>query len=138
LTYGSDAAATHQTNAFRYLHEGDLLPCDPAVADSKNKDFITRWNKIKLSKEVQLYGRIHSDICNVPLYLIPGVRIQIKLARAKPSFYLMNKDAETKTAFKFLDAQLLVNRVRPSPSLLLAHNIAHGKGALARYNLTSV
>jgi len=49
----------------------------------------------------------------------------------------MNKDAETKTVFKFLDAQLLVKRVRPSPSLILAHNIALGKGALARYNLSS-
>jgi len=64
--------------------------------------------------------------------------MQIKLTKAKPSFYLMNKYAETKTVFKFLDAQLLVNRVRLSPSLLLAHNIAHGNGALARYNLTRV
>jgi len=43
-----------------------------------------------------------------------------------------------KTVFKFLDPQILVNRVRPSPSLLLAHNIGLGKGALARYNLASV
>jgi len=64
--------------------------------------------------------------------------MQIKLTQAKPSFNLMNKYAETKTVFKFLDAQLLVNRVRPSPLLLLAHNIALGKGALARYNLTRV
>jgi len=50
----------------------------------------------------------------------------------------MNKDAERMTVFKFLHSKLLVNRVRPSPSLLLAHNIALGKGALARYNLTRV
>jgi len=39
---------------------------------------------------------------------------------------------------KILDAQLLVNRNRPSPSLLLAYNIALGEGALASYNLTTV
>ena len=50
----------------------------------------------------------------------------------------MNKDAETKTVFKFLDAQLLVNRDRPRPSLLLAHNIDLALGALARFNLTRV
>jgi len=127
LTYGSDATATHLTNAFCYLDDGDLLPCDPTAADTKNKVFITRWNWIGQSKEVQIYGRFHSDICNVPLYLIPGVQRQTKLAKAKPSFYLMNKDAETNTVFKFLDAQLLVSRVRPSPSLLLAHNIALGR-----------
>jgi len=57
--------------------------------------------------------------------------MQIKFTKAKPSFYLMNKDAETKTVFKYLDAQLLVNRVRPSPSLHLAYNIELGKGSLA-------
>jgi len=62
--------------------------------------------------------------------------MQIKLTKAKPNFYLMDKDAETKSVFKFFNAQLLVNRVRPKPSLLLAHNVALGKGALARYNLT--
>jgi len=102
LTYCSDAAATHLTNAFWYLDDGDLLPYDPTAADAQNKVFITRWNKIKKSKEVPLYGRIHSAICNVPLHLIPGVRMQIRLTKAKPSFYLMNKDAETKTVFNTL------------------------------------
>ena len=50
----------------------------------------------------------------------------------------MNKDADTKKVFKFLNAQILVNRVRCSPSLLLAHKIALEKGAVASYNLTSV
>jgi len=50
----------------------------------------------------------------------------------------MNKDAESKTVSKFLDAQLLLSRVKPSPSLLLAHNATLAKGALARYNLTRV
>ena len=97
-----------------------------------------RWDRIKQSKEVQLYGRIHSVISNVSLYLIPGVRLQIKLTKAKWNFYLIDKDAESKTVFKFLDAQLLVNRIKPSPSLLLAHNATFAKDALPRYNQTRV
>jgi len=61
LTCHIDASATHLTNAFWYLNNGDLLPCDPTAADAKKK-FITRWNRINHTKEVQLYGRIHSDI----------------------------------------------------------------------------
>jgi len=137
LTYGSDAATSHLTNAFWYLDNGDLLPCDTTAADAKNKDFITRWDRIKQSKEVQLYGRIHSEICNVPLYLIPGLRLQMRLTKAKSNYYLMNKTDST-TVFKFLDAQLLVNRVRSSPSLLMAHNTTLARGVLARYNLTRV
>ena len=64
--------------------------------------------------------------------------MQIKLTTAKSDFYLMNKDAESKTAFKFLDAQLIVNRVRPSPVILLPHNAALSKGAIDRFNLTRV
>jgi len=138
LTYGSDAAASHLTNGFWYLDDGDLLPCDPTAAESKNKGFITRWNRIKQSKEVELYGRIHSDICNVGRNLITGVQLQIKFSKARPSFYLMNKDAESKTVFKYIDAYLLVNRVKPNPKVLLAHNEILAKGALARYNLTRV
>ena len=62
--------------------------------------------------------------------------MEIKLTKARPRFYLIKKDAGTKTVFKFLDVQRLVNRVRPSPSLLLRYSIALEKGALERYNLT--
>ena len=50
----------------------------------------------------------------------------------------MNKDADSKAFFKFLDVCLLVNRVKTNPTILLAHNAILTKGALARYNLTRV
>jgi len=37
LTYGSDDPTTNLTNAFWYLDNGDLLPCDHSAADSKTK-----------------------------------------------------------------------------------------------------
>ena len=72
LTYGSDAAVSHLTNAFWYLDDGDLLPCDPTATDAKNKGFIARSNRMKQRKEIQLYGRLHNDICNVSRFLLPG------------------------------------------------------------------
>ena len=50
----------------------------------------------------------------------------------------MNKDAESKSFFKFIDAYLFVNRVKPKTRVLLAHNETLAKGALARYNPTRV
>ena len=138
LTYESDASVSHLTNSFWYLDKGDLLPCDPTTADAINAGFITRWNKIKQSKEVQLYGRLHSDICNVTQYLIPGVRLQIKVTKARSSFYLMNKTADSKVTFKFLDAKLLVKRIRVDPELLSALNTTLKEGGIARYKLTRV
>ena len=101
MAYASDAAIWHLTNGFCYLDDGDLLPCDPTTGDAKNMGFVTRRNRIKESKEVELYGRIHSDICNIQRYLAPGIRLQIKLTKAKSNFYLMNKDAESKITFTF-------------------------------------
>jgi len=37
LKYDSDAGAPHLTNAFWYLDNGELLPCDPTAADAKTK-----------------------------------------------------------------------------------------------------
>jgi hypothetical protein len=87
------------------------------------------------SKEMEMVGRLHSDICNVPTHLLPGVGMQIKLTKAKREFYLMNKDADSKVVFRFLDVQLLVQRVRPNPAYLIAHNNSR---AIAKYNLTRV
>ena len=69
---------------------------------STNKEFIARWNRIKQSKEVQLFGRLHGDIFNVIPYLLPGVRLQIKLTNAKRAVYLMNTKNDCTTKFQFL------------------------------------
>ena len=50
----------------------------------------------------------------------------------------MNKDTDSKTVFKFLDAWLLVNRVKTDPTVSLANNATLGKGPFARYNPTGV
>ena len=140
MTYDSDAANTQLTNSSWYLDSGDMLSCVPTAAqtDPTNKGFITRLHRIKQSKEVHLYGRLHSGISNVPIYLFPDLRIQIKLTKALSRFYLMSKTADSKTTFKFLDAKLYVKRVRSNPAILLAHHSTLNKGSIARYNMTRV
>ena len=50
---------------------------------------------------------------------------------------MVSKEADSKTIFKFLDAQLLVKRVKPVPSHLWLI-LLNEYGALARYNMTRV
>ena len=100
LTYGSDAASSHLTNTYWYLDNA----CDPSAADIRktgNTGFIDRLDRIKQGKEIQLYGELYSDICNVPLYLLSGVRLQIRLTRSRRTFCLMNKDKNFKLSLKF-------------------------------------
>ena len=50
----------------------------------------------------------------------------------------MNKDAESKSVFQFLDAQLWVKRIRQNPIIPLIHNAVLSKGGASRYNMTRV
>jgi hypothetical protein len=79
---------------------------------------------------VQLYGRLHSDILNGSQYLLPDVGLQIKFTKAKQRFFLMNAKADAKYAFMYLDAQLLVNRIRTNPPILLSQIPFSAKAAL--------
>ena len=82
LTYGNDAAESHLKNGYWYLNAGNMKGRDyTKPTETTNGGSVTRCNKMKESQTIEMYGRIHSDICNVPLYLLPGVKIQIKLTK---------------------------------------------------------
>ena len=85
-----------------------------------------------------MYGRLHTDICNVPQLLINGVKMQIKLTKARPEFYLLSTKEDAKVYFKVLEALLIVKRIKPSPSVMTAHNEALLEGYPLRYNLTRI
>jgi hypothetical protein len=75
LTYGRDAATSHLTNGLWYLDSGDIQTSDPTIAHPANAGFVARWNRFKQSKEVQMIGKLHRDICNVVPYLLQGVKL---------------------------------------------------------------
>jgi len=108
------------------------------VSAVTNECFITRWGKNSGSKELQLFGHLHCDLFNVPLVLLPGVNIPIRLTKERPSFNMMSKEADSKTTFKLLDSQLLVKRVKTDTVTPLAHVATLNTGALARYNMKNV
>ena len=78
LTYGSDTALSHLTNSYWYK-DGNILPCAPtkAAEPTTNAGFVARWNRQKQNKEIEMYGWIHSDICNVLEFILPRVGLQI-------------------------------------------------------------
>ena len=85
-----------------------------------------------------MVDRLHTDTCNVPTHILPGVRMEIKFTKAKRAFYLMSKAEDSKAVFKFLDAQVLVKRVTPNHAYLIAHSTALQAGTIANYNLNRV
>ena len=107
-------------------------------AETTNGGFVTRWNKMKAIQTIEIYGRIHSDICNVPLYLLSGVKIQIKLTKARQAFFLLSNKADSKVTFIFKEARLIYKRIRSNTAILAAHNETLIKGFPAKYNITRV
>ena len=85
-----------------------------------------------------MVGRLRTDICSVLTHLLPGIRMQLKLTKARREVYVHSIETDSKAVFKILDAQLLVKRVRPNPVYLIAHNTALQAGAIAQYNMTRV
>ena len=62
VTYGTNVAESYLSYVYWYLDTGDMYPSDP-TAETLNTT----------SREFNLYGRLHSDICNVHLNLLPVV-----------------------------------------------------------------
>jgi hypothetical protein len=67
-----------------------------------------------------MLGRLLADICNVLCLLVPGVKIHVRLTKSRDNFYIMNDTAGSTTTFRFLEAKLLVNRVKSNPNILTA------------------
>jgi hypothetical protein len=102
LTYGSDAAESHLTNAYCYKDDGDILTCDPTdtSAATAHKGWARRWLLQKQSKEIEMVGRLYADICNAQTFIVPGVTVNVRLTKVRREFYLMAKDEDSKVTFK--------------------------------------
>ena len=109
-----------------------------AVTNATNTGYLSRCDRVKGSKGIEVVGRLHTDICNVPTHLLPGVRMQVKLTKAKRKIYVYSKEADCTLVFKILKAQPFVKRIRPNPAYLIAHNTALQAGAIAKNNMTRV
>jgi len=136
LTYGSDASLAHLTNSYWYKDTGNMLPCDPTKTydDTTSTGFIDRWNRQKQIKVIDMYARVHSDICILPKFIIPGVRIKIKITKAEQDICLVSGTPDSKT-IRFLSARLYVRRVRANPIIMVALNNTLNTSP-AIYNLT--
>ena len=125
--------------AYWELDEGDFKAGDCSKpAELFNTSFCARCNHVKKSQEVQMYGRLHADICNVPQLLITGLKVLINLTKAKPELYFLSSKENGKVYFKILEALSYVKRFRPSSSILTSHNEALLAGYPIRYNITRI
>ena len=139
LSYGPAAKASQLTAELFYKDEaGKMDKPNPLAADEadKNMGLAKRASFTARSREVDMIGRIHSDIFFQQRYMLNEVNTKIKLTRSKDAFCLM---AIGDRAFKvrITSAAMLIRKVKISSSVYLAHAKTLESG-LAKYPIRRV
>ena len=103
------------------------------TANSAVAKRITRFNT---DGKCQMVGRLHLDVFSMNRYLLSNIAINLKMTRSKNQFCLITQKYNDEI-FYIDDCFLKIRRVRISPSVLLAHNMALEK-TTAKYPLKRV
>lgn len=122
LSYGPPAKKSQLTASLYYKDEAGKMDSANPNADGveRNGGLAKRAAFTATSREVDMIGRLHSDIFFQERYMLNEVTARIKLTRSKDAFCLMsNGDQAYKV--KLTAAALLVRKVKISPSVYLAH-----------------
>ena len=139
LSYGPDTKASQLTAALYYQDESGKMdkrnPLAAAEADI-NSGLTKRATFTAESKEVDMIGRIHSDIFFQQRYMLNEVNTKIKLTRSKDAFCLTATGAET-FKVKITSAAMHIRKVKISPSIYLAHAKTLENG-MAKYPIRRV
>ena len=121
LTYSPTVKDTQMEAAMFYKDTANHFD---KITGGENVGMVARKNRIKKSKEVELIGRIHSDIFLQPKYLLSYVDLRLKLIRNKQAFLLLTPKVDgvqTEYKIEILDAGLVMRKVKISPVISLAH-----------------
>ena len=136
LSYGPAAKKSQLTAALFYKDDAGKMDNANPLGDDKNGGLAARASFTAESREVDLIGRLHTEIFFQSRYMLNEVNVKIKLTRSRDSFCLMWSGDQ---AFKVVitSAALLVRKVKVSPSVYLAHAKTLESG-MAKYPIRRV
>jgi hypothetical protein len=142
LSYGPPAKKSHLT-ASLYFKDDAAHPSSPMDKPNPKAEGADRNNGLRKraaytseSNEVDMIGRIHSDIFFQERYMLNEVNTKIKLTRSKDAFCLMATGDQAYQA-QITSAALVIRKVKISPSVYLAHAKALENG-MAKYPIHRV
>ena len=97
LSYGEEAKQSFLTSELYYKDTaGKMDVADPTLAGvGANMGLKNRYSFTKQSHEIDLCGKLHSDIFTMDRHMINGVDLKIKMIRTKNTFCLMASDQTT-------------------------------------------
>ena len=120
LNHGLDAKQGPLTAALYYKDSPSFFN----DFNDTNSGFKTRKEIVANSTEIDLMGRLHTDICVQDRYLLNGVDVKIKLSPSKDTFNLLTSKPELGYKSVITYAKLLVRKAKLNPAISLAHEKA--------------
>lgn len=148
LNYGEDAKSSYLQTSLFFKDDAsemdNLTFNETKIVNEVKVDNIINQGLIQRRKHVlnsngnlELLTKIHCDIFNSERFLINGVDLSIKILRNDNSFCLMCDPSRGKYNIRINEAKLIIRRVRISPSIMFAHNLALEKST-AKYPIKRV
>jgi len=137
LSYGRDAKYSELQVVMYYKDTaGQMEVINVTGENARNLGLNKRAASFARSREVEMLGRIHSDLFLQEKYLPNDVNLHLRLIRNKNAFCLMGADDAT-FKLNIVECKLFVRKVRLAPSVSLAHAKAF-LGGNAKYPLRRV
>ena len=89
---------------------------------------------LKKNKEIDLLGRLHTDLAYQGRCLLGGAKVIVKILLNDPKFFFMATKGHA-PVMEFLEASLIVHRSKVYPQIAEGHNVAL-QTAPAKYPIT--
>ena len=117
LGQSEEVKSSQLTAALYYKDTGGHMN---AVNDD-NTGFVKRRQFARQSRQIDLIGRLHTDLMTQTRYMLNGVNVKIRLIPSKPTFHLMHDAANAGVKTTFTHASMFVRKVKLNPGILMAH-----------------
>ncbi|KAL4231800.1 hypothetical protein ACF0H5_009376 [Mactra antiquata] len=97
----------------------DMDDTDPAC---RNNGLVMRSIYTSQSKQLDLIGRLHVDVCQQDRLIVNGVPINIKLWQNSDRFRILSKDDAESYKVRITEAALNVASVKVNPDVIVGQN----------------
>ena len=133
LSFGKEAKESQLSSVLWYRNTSGHFD----EKTDTNVGFTRRKAMAAQSSEIEMLGRLHTDLTFQNRYLLSGVEIRIRLIRAKDAFCLHGNAALNGVKVSLKDVSFFCRKIKPNPSVQLAHVKALQHGT-AKYPLRRV
>ena len=114
-----ECRSLHDLDCQLFVKDEGGLDMDDTDPNGRNNGLFLRASYTNRSKELELTGRLHVDLCQQDRLILNGVPINIKLWQNSDRFRLLSKDGAESYKVTITDASLKVASVKVNPDVIL-------------------